>query len=89
LAKKVAAALVAHCPVLPSLRLSTLLLAGWFCVSRFTPLGILTVLAFVHFMFVARWEEKELTERFGKTYLDYKTRVPFLIPRLRRKSGEG
>jgi protein-S-isoprenylcysteine O-methyltransferase Ste14 len=38
-------------------------------------------------MFVAKWEEKELTERFGKTYLDYKARVPFLIPRLRRKSG--
>jgi protein-S-isoprenylcysteine O-methyltransferase Ste14 len=67
----------------------TLLLAGWFCVSRFAPLGILTALAFVHFMFVAKWEEKELTERFGKTYLDYKARVPFLIPRLRRKSGEG
>ena len=67
----------------------TLLLAGWFCVSRLTPLGILTVLAFVHFMFVAKWEEKELTDRFGKTYLDYKARVPFLIPSLRRKSGEG
>ena len=66
-----------------------LLLAGWFCVSRFTPLGILTALAFVHFIFVAKWEEKELTERFGKTYLDYKTRVPFLIPSLRQKSGEG
>jgi len=67
----------------------TILLVGWFCVSRFTPLAILTVLAFVHFMFVAKWEEKELTERFGKTYLDYKARVPLLIPRLRRKSGEG
>ena len=64
----------------------TLLLAGWFCVSRLTPLGLLAVLAFVHFMFVARWEEKELTERFGKTYLDYKTRVPFFIPSLRRNS---
>ena len=67
----------------------TFLLLGWFCVSRFTPLGILTALALVHFMFVAKWEERELTERFGKTYLDYKARVPFLIPRPRRKSGEG
>ena len=65
----------------------TLLLAGWFCVSRFTPLGILTVLAFAHFMLVAKWEEKELTERFGKTYLDYKASVPFFIPSLRQKSG--
>ena len=68
---------------------ATFLLLGWFCVSRFTPLAILTVLAFVHFMFVAKWEEKELTERFGKTYLDYKARVPFIIPRLKRKSGVG
>jgi protein-S-isoprenylcysteine O-methyltransferase Ste14 len=67
----------------------TLLLLGWFCVSRLTPLGILTVLAFIHFMFIAKWEEKELTERFGKTYLDYKASVPFLIPRLRRKSNKG
>jgi len=67
----------------------TLLLAGWFCVSRFTPLGILTVLAFIHFMFVAKWEEKEPTKRFGKNYLDYKARTPFLIPRLRQKSNEG
>jgi len=68
---------------------ATVLILGWFCVSRFTPLAILTVLAFVHFMFVAKWEEKELTERFGKTYPDYKARVPLLIPRLRRKSSEG
>ena len=54
-----------------------------------TPLGILTVVAFIHFMFVAKWEEKELTERFGKTYLDYKARVPFFIPSLRRKSNKG
>ena len=67
----------------------TLLLAGWFCASRFTPFGILTVLAFVHFMFVAKWEEKELTDRFGKTYLDYKASVPFLLPRLRQKSNKG
>jgi len=66
-----------------------LLLAGWFCVSRLTPLGILTVVAFIHFMFVAKWEEKELTERFGKTFLDYKASVPFLIPRLKRKSDKG
>jgi len=67
----------------------TFLLLGWFCVSRFTPLGFLTVLAFVHFMFVAKWEERELTERFGKDYQNYKQRVPFFIPSLRRKSGEG
>lgn len=34
-------------------------------------------------------QTRELTERFGKPYQDYKKRVPFLIPSLRRKSDEG
>jgi protein-S-isoprenylcysteine O-methyltransferase Ste14 len=58
-------------------------------VSRSTPIAVLTILAFVHFMFVAKWEEKELTERFGKPYRDYKQRVPFFLPSPRRKSDDG
>jgi protein-S-isoprenylcysteine O-methyltransferase Ste14 len=30
-------------------------------------------------------EEKELEERFGSEYLDYKTRTPFLIPHFMRR----
>lgn len=30
-------------------------------------------------------EERELVARFGEEYLDYRRRVPFIIPRLRRK----
>ncbi len=30
-------------------------------------------------------EEKELEVRFGKDYIDYKKRTPFLIPRIKRK----
>jgi protein-S-isoprenylcysteine O-methyltransferase Ste14 len=30
-------------------------------------------------------EEKELEERFGEEYEEYKAQVPFLIPRMRRK----
>jgi len=33
-------------------------------------------------------EEKELVMRFGTEYLDYKNKVPFLIPFLRWKPGE-
>jgi protein-S-isoprenylcysteine O-methyltransferase Ste14 len=58
----------------------TLLFLGVFCVSCSVPIGIMTVLAFVHFMLVAKWEGKELTKRFGKEYLAYKQCVPFFIP---------
>jgi protein-S-isoprenylcysteine O-methyltransferase Ste14 len=60
-----------------------LLLLGLFGVTRFTPVAIITLLAFTHFMIVARWEDRELTRRFGAAYQDYKQRVPFLIPSLR------
>lgn len=66
----------------------TLLLLGLFFVSRSTPIAMLTLFAFVHFMLVAKWEERELTERFGKEYLDYKQRVPFFIPSIRRRPGK-
>jgi protein-S-isoprenylcysteine O-methyltransferase Ste14 len=32
-------------------------------------------------------EEKELEERFGSEYVEYKKRTPFLIPSFRRKVG--
>jgi protein-S-isoprenylcysteine O-methyltransferase Ste14 len=66
-----------------------LLFLGWFCVTRLTPLAIMTGLAAAHFVLVAKWEEKELSQRFGKAYLDYKASVPFLIPSLRRRGGAG
>jgi protein-S-isoprenylcysteine O-methyltransferase Ste14 len=35
-----------------------------------------------------KWiEEKELEERFGSEYLEYKKRTPFLIPFFRKKDG--
>jgi protein-S-isoprenylcysteine O-methyltransferase Ste14 len=39
------------------------------------PVGILIYIKLV--------EERELEERFGSEYLEYKRRTPFLIPRLR------
>jgi protein-S-isoprenylcysteine O-methyltransferase Ste14 len=41
------------------------------------PVGILIYIKLI--------EEKELEERFGSEYLDYKKRIPFLIPRLLKK----
>jgi protein-S-isoprenylcysteine O-methyltransferase Ste14 len=39
------------------------------------PVGILIYIRFI--------EEKELEQRFGVEYLEYKRRTPFLIPRFR------
>ena len=41
------------------------------------PVGILIYIKLI--------EEKELEERFGCEYLEYKKRTPFLIPHLRKK----
>ena len=41
------------------------------------PVGILIYIKLI--------EEKELQERFGHEYLEYKKRTPFLIPHLRKK----
>jgi protein-S-isoprenylcysteine O-methyltransferase Ste14 len=35
----------------------------------------------VEYSLIVRAEEKELSERFGKTYLDYQQRVPAIVPR--------
>ena len=37
-------------------------------------------------LYIKRVEEKELEMRFGQDYLEYKSRTPFLIPRITRKS---
>jgi protein-S-isoprenylcysteine O-methyltransferase Ste14 len=45
------------------------------CLSLIYPVGIL--------IYIKLFEEKELEERFGVEYLEYKRRTPFLIPRFR------
>ena len=59
----------------------TIIFLGWFFALRLTPAAILTILFFVHFLLVAKWEERELGERFGREYEEYRKRVPFLVPR--------
>lgn len=59
---------------------SILLFLGWFFIFLFTFLLIMTFLFMILFYFVAKWEEKELYERFGNEYLQYKQKVPFFIP---------
>ena len=53
-----------------------------------TVTGMILVLCFgaVLVFYLKRFEERELAERFGEPYLQYKRAVPFMIPR-RPKSG--
>ena len=36
----------------------------------------------IHICFLKLFEERELDSRFGQPYIEYKKRVPFLIPNL-------
>jgi len=46
-------------------------------------LGLSLIYPVVILIYVKLFEEKELEERFGVEYLEYKRRTPFLIPRFR------
>jgi protein-S-isoprenylcysteine O-methyltransferase Ste14 len=35
--------------------------------------------------YLKRFEERELAERFGEAYLQYKQDVPFIVPRLEKR----
>ena len=61
-------------------------LFGWFFILLFTFLLIMPFFFMLLFFFVARWEEKELIERFGEEYLTYKKAVPRFFPRFRTRT---
>jgi protein-S-isoprenylcysteine O-methyltransferase Ste14 len=67
-----------------------LLLFGWFFITRFTVLLIMTLLFLVLFYLLAKWEGAELSQRFGAEYEQYRAAVPFFIPhpRLRKHRAE-
>jgi len=51
--------------------------------------GILLVIVFglLYALFIKLVKEKELEARFGKEYIEYKKKTPFLIPRIRKSSS--
>ena len=50
--------------------------------STFVTVGTLVGMIPAHLFFLKYFEELELELRFGQAYLEYKRKVPFLIPRL-------
>ncbi len=54
-------------------------------LGSFSAIGLSLVYPVGILIYIKLIEEKELEERFGSDYLDYKRRTPFLIPRLWEK----
>jgi protein-S-isoprenylcysteine O-methyltransferase Ste14 len=50
--------------------------------STYLTLGALLVVIPVHIFYLKYFEEYELALRMGPSYLEYKRRVPFLLPRM-------
>jgi protein-S-isoprenylcysteine O-methyltransferase Ste14 len=58
-------------------------IAGFALFSNFAGMYVLAVLCVPAILLVARIEERELANRFGDRYLDYRKRVPAFFPRPR------
>jgi protein-S-isoprenylcysteine O-methyltransferase Ste14 len=56
-------------------------------IAAATVVGVVLVLALGSLLitYLKKVEDKELAERFGGQYLEYKERVPFIVPRMPRK----
>ncbi len=48
-------------------------------------LGVLLILLPIHIFNLKYFEERELELRYGPSYISYKQRIPFLMPRIRYK----
>lgn len=57
---------------------------GMIAGSLTVTLGALLIVVPVHLVNLKYFEERELERRYGDAYVDYRRRVPFLIPRIRR-----
>jgi protein-S-isoprenylcysteine O-methyltransferase Ste14 len=53
--------------------------------STTVTLAALVVIVPVHLFNLSYFEERELAVRYGKAYLEYRARTPFLVPRLQRR----
>jgi protein-S-isoprenylcysteine O-methyltransferase Ste14 len=64
--------------------LGTILAYLGMTIAAATEVGVVIMLALglLLITYLKKVEDKELTERFGEQYLEYKQRVPFIVPRM-------
>lgn len=55
-------------------------------VNSFSFIGVGLVIPSLYLISIKLFEEKELAARFGKKYIEYKRKTPFLIPLFRKNS---
>lgn len=58
---------------------------GMVAGSLTVTLGVLVIIMPVHIFNLKHFEERELERRYGDSYVDYRQRVPFLIPQFTRR----
>lgn len=69
----------------PTYLAHTLLWLGFFLLTGFLSLGLLTIMdLLLSYFIIIPLEERELAQRFGQEYMDYKKRVPKFFPRFFR-----
>lgn len=69
----------------PSYWAHTSIIAGTFLITGIITVGIIALidLAITYFV-TTELEDRELTERFGKQYMEYKMKVPKFFPKLKK-----
>jgi protein-S-isoprenylcysteine O-methyltransferase Ste14 len=63
---------------------------GWLTIFWAAPTMTVAHLVFAlattaYILIAIRWEERDLVNAFGDTYIDYRARTPMLVPRLRSR----
>jgi protein-S-isoprenylcysteine O-methyltransferase Ste14 len=58
-------------------------------IGSLSAAGFTILFAGLLLVYIKTVEEKELEERFGPAYTEYKQNTPFLVPRLQRKRSAG
>ena len=68
---------------------ATIALIGWTLLLHSFILAVATPLMIIHFILVAKWEERELLSRLGDRYDAYRRVTPLFLPRLPNRKSRG